>query len=89
MSRPEWREQAVDGGGSFWEIAGRDCVIILTARPHYCDRGKWLAQLHARYGTELARDLDDADRWPRYYFDLERAKLEIEAWLVKRRQVKP
>ena len=24
--------------------------------------------------------------WPRYYFDFERAKLEIEAWLKERKQ---
>jgi hypothetical protein len=30
--------------------------------------------------------MDGADLWPRYYFDFERAKLEIEAWLKKRGQ---
>lgn len=25
--------------------------------------------------------IDNADLWPRYYFDLDRAKLEIAAWL--------
>jgi len=34
----------------------------------------------------LAEDVDARDLWPRYYFDLERAKLEIEAWLKKRDQ---
>ena len=29
-------------------------------------------------------ELDGHDLWPRYYFDLERAKLECEAWLRKR-----
>ena len=28
--------------------------------------------------------LDGADLWPRYYFDVTRAKLECEAWLKKR-----
>jgi hypothetical protein len=28
--------------------------------------------------------IDGADGWPRYYFDLDRAKLELEAWINKR-----
>ena len=31
--------------------------------------------------------MDHADLWPRYYFDLDRAKLEIADWLKKRHQV--
>jgi len=70
----------------WWEINGRECTIYLEQRPAYCDRGNWYAKLDARGGTALARELDHQDGWPRYYFDLERAKLEIEAWLVKRGQ---
>jgi hypothetical protein len=32
----------------------------------------------------LAIELDSADGWPRYYFDLAVAKRECEAWLEKR-----
>lgn len=67
-------------------IRGRECEITIEKRPHYCDRGNYLAQLVPDFGTELARDLDGADGWPRYYFDLDRAKLEVEAWLIKRGQ---
>jgi hypothetical protein len=28
--------------------------------------------------------LDEADAWPRYYFDLKRAKLELEAFMKLR-----
>jgi hypothetical protein len=31
--------------------------------------------------------LDHADLWPRYYFDLDRGKAEVEAWLRKRGQI--
>lgn len=72
----------------WYEINGLECTIYLEQRPAYCDRGNWLAKLDAIGGTELAIELDDQDGWPRYYFDLERAKLEIEAWLVKRGQVR-
>jgi hypothetical protein len=81
--RPGWYQPCGEG---WWEIRGKDCLIMLLARPAYCDRGNWLAQLHARAGSELALDLDPADMWPRYYFDLERAKLEVVAWLEKRGQ---
>jgi hypothetical protein len=65
-------------------IAGVECFVVLEKRPHYCDRGNWLAKLFP-HGT-FAREIDDADGWPRYYFDEQRAKLEVEAWLIKRRQ---
>jgi len=65
-------------------IRGKDCIIYLTIRPHYCDRGNFLAQIDAR--GKLGTELDWADGWPRYYFDIDRAKAEIEAWLKKRNQ---
>lgn len=78
--RSQWTETLEYG----LEIRGRECVVWMQARPHYCDRGNWLANIVAH--GELGRDLDDADGWPRYFFDLDRAKLEIEAWLKKRGQ---
>lgn len=71
----------------YLEIGGRECQITLEPRPYYCDRGNWIANLHPT--GKLALEIDGADMWPRYYFDLERAKLEIEAWLVKRGQALP
>jgi hypothetical protein len=68
------------------QIRGRDCVITLERRPPYCDRGNFYAKIFPNGGSDLARSLDDADGWPRYYFDEQRAKLEIEAWLKKRGQ---
>lgn len=67
-----------------WAIQGRDCWIWMNARQPYCDRGRWLAHLEVR--DPLKVHVDGADGWPRYYFDLERAKLEIECWLIARRQ---
>lgn len=65
-------------------LRGRECEIYLSPRPTYCDRGSWIAHLDAR--GALARDMDGADLWPRYYFDLDRAFLECEAWVKKRGQ---
>jgi len=72
----------VEGHPGHLVVRGRDCEIYLAPRPPYCDRGSWLAQLETR--PPLTRAIDEADAWPRYYFDLGRAKLEIEAWLEKR-----
>lgn len=74
-----WNEK--DG---YQTIMGKGCIVVLEKRPHYCDRGNWLAKLFP--GPALALEIDDADGWPRYYFDEARAKLEIEAWLIKRGQ---
>jgi len=73
---------------NYWFISGKDCQIVLTPRPSYCDRGNYLAQLFTNLGSDLCREIDEADQWPRYYFDLDRAKLEVEAWLIKRGQLK-
>lgn len=66
------------------EIAGKQCTITIESRPQYCDRGNLIAKLHP-FGV-LEREIDAADGWPRYYFDLDRAKAECEAWLAKRGQ---
>jgi len=66
------------------EITGKECLIILERRPGYCDRGNFIAKLFPHGALELS--IDEADGWPRYYFDEERAKLEVEAWLKKRGQ---
>ncbi len=71
----------------YQEVIGRECTITLQERPHYCDRGAWLAKAHPKNGTRLSLDLDVSDGWPRYYFDEIRAKLECEAWLKKREQI--
>jgi hypothetical protein len=67
-----------------FRINGRECYITLEARPKYCDRGNWIAKIFAE--GALAREMDHADMWPRYYFDLYVAMQEIRAWLQKRGQ---
>ncbi len=75
--------------GGYQGTHGRECAITLEPRPTYCDRGNFIAKLHTLSGTPLCMDIDGQDGWPRYYFDEERAKLEIEAWLQKRGQLPP
>ena len=76
-----WEQRA-----GFEEIQGRECLITLEPRPHYCDRGNYVAKLFA-FG-DLSLEIDESDGWPRYYFDRERAKAEVEAWLIRRGQTK-
>jgi len=78
----------LDADDCYW-IAGAHCRIWMQARPSYCDRGNWLAHLDVIPGTHpRALHVNGADGWPRYYFDLERAKAECEAWLLKRGEVR-
>lgn len=67
------------------ELVGETFLITLQPRPHYCDRGNYLASLFPGPRHQLPGDLDGSDGWPRYYFDYARAKLEIEAWVQKRK----
>lgn len=69
-------------------MRGRHYLVWINARPSYCDRGNWLAHLDPLPGADrLAIDLDSQDGWPRYYFDLDRAKAECVAWLAKRGEI--
>lgn len=75
---------------TWFMIEGRDCEISLEPRPFYCDRGNWVAKIHLkRDGDWVKLNLDEQDGWPRYYFDYDRAMAEIEAWLIKRKQMLP
>jgi hypothetical protein len=67
-------------------VRGKDCIIYLEPRGFTCDRGRFFARLGPDVGSKLDRDIGPEDAWPRYYFDETRAKLEIEAWLVRRDQ---
>lgn len=79
-------------GGDFslmksFMIEGKNCMISLSQRPAYCDRGNWLAILEIKFGrSPIKLNIDHADGWSpgRYYMDLDRAKLEIEGWMKKR-----
>lgn len=69
---------------TYEEINGAQCVITIEPRNSYCDRGNWVAKIFPR--EQLAMEIDGQDGWPRFYMDLDRAKLEIEDWMKKRGQ---
>jgi len=63
-----------------WEVTFGPCSVSIQPRPAYCDRGNWVATAD----STKPYDLDGADGFPRYYMDLERAKAELEDWMLKR-----
>ena len=63
-----------------WSLQLKGASVWLRARPHYCDRGHWQANVS---GIE---SIDSADSFPRYFMDFDRAKLEMQDWLVWRLQ---
>ncbi len=79
----DWVKHSIPS--EYEEAKGQSCIITIESRPQYCDRGNYIAKLHP-YG-KLATEIDDADGWPRYFFDIERAKLECFDWLKKRNQL--
>lgn len=69
-------------------IHGVTYEVSLEPRPHYCDRGNWIAKLFIHDpGDSLG--IDDQEGWPRYYFDRGRALAEIQAWFRKRDLIPP
>lgn len=84
--RPGWEGEVSWKDGQFTTIKGKHCSITIEGRPSYCDRGNYLAKLHVDDPRRVS--VDEADLWPRFYFDLGRAMLECEAWLNKRGELK-
>lgn len=54
-------------------------IAWMQERPSYCDRGRYHAIV------EVPHFQSDCDPWPRYYFDLDRGKAEVEAYLDAKR----
>src|SRR5712691_69263 len=61
---------------AYWSVKTDQCEIIIEPRPHYCDRGRMIAKVFPVVSSELMLKFDGADGWPRYYYDLDRAKAE-------------
>ena len=73
-----WQE--MDG---YLALTTPDWHITIQNRPSYCDRGTHVVLVEPR--SQSARfDFDHADAFPRYYFGLDVAKQQMEAWLPKR-----
>lgn len=70
------------GKPHYWSIERPYCEVTIEPRPHYCDRGRYVAKVFPR--GEYKAEFDNQDGWPRYYFDWDRMLAEIEAWLAMR-----
>jgi hypothetical protein len=61
-----------------WNICWHEVHIWIQPRIWYCDRGHWVGDVA---GIPY---MDISDAFPRYYMDLDRAKLEMLEWLIWR-----
>jgi len=84
-----WQQyQAPSGEGRWYELQAKACRAYIEKRPVHCDRGRWLAKIEPQGSMKdiLKLSLDSQDRFPRYYFNLLFAALEVEAFLRRREQ---
>ena len=71
-------------GSTFLRRETKDCTIEIHARPEYCDRGS--VEVHLNVNNPRNLSIDVADGFPRTYFDLDRAKGEVDDWIDARHQ---
>lgn len=90
MNQLTWRQMTTSSAG-WWSGIAAGVEISCEPRPSYCDRGRWVVNVHpdkSRAGVKLRMSLDGADAFPRYYFDFERMKLEMQDWVNARGELK-
>lgn len=75
-----WITEEPGSKAEFWMIQGREYWISLSQIES--DQGRYIANLIPAPGA-----LKIKLGWPRYYFGLERAKDEIEAWIAFNKQL--
>lgn len=63
-------------------LTGRDYFVCLAPAKNQAN-GVFVAELKTLHPSDTTRHRD----WPRYYFDLNRARCEIEAWMIYNGQV--
>lgn len=66
------------------DIQTQNSFQFITRRPFYCDRGNYL--WHIDHADPVKLTIDEADKFPRYYFTLEAIVVEMQAWFEKRRE---
>lgn len=80
---PSWPEDA-----TYVEVEGKDCIVSVEPRPHYCDRGRWIVKPRLKPGrSSIDLNVDEHDGFPRYYFGDVALANELMAWLRARGQV--
>jgi hypothetical protein len=86
LSEPNASTWIVGNDGLRVRIRGRNCEVRIDANIPQADRGDFLANVCPDPNTAMARDTGLVEHWPRYYFSLARAMLEVEAWLRRHGQ---
>lgn len=57
-------------------------VVMVHKRPSYCDRGRYGYLVEVKRGFHDKLNIDWADAFPRYFFDLQRSLDEMNDWVV-------
>lgn len=71
--------------GEIWRCKTRECTIEIIPRPTYCDRGKWQVWVLDEGFPVNPNPFDGCDGFPRYFFNIDRAKAEMEDLLKERK----
>lgn len=82
LERPVW-----DKTETGYEIKTGGVHAWIEPRQHYCDRGRWQFNVDGLVDSNGFPAIDGQDMFPRYFFDLERCKLEAEAFLRERKAI--
>lgn len=72
------RQERIEKPYSWYRLVIGTERVWIESRPGYCNRGRF----HGDYDGTF--HIDGADGFPRYFMDLERAKVEMREWLVWR-----
>lgn len=67
------------------EIRIKNGILTIEPRQSYCDRGNFVVKIFPAI-DQYDLHIDDQDMFPRYYFYLVTAILEMEAWIQKNNQ---
>lgn len=73
--------------GAYLSIRGKHCLVCLVVEPTNHNRGPFHAILEVLNSEHLNIEPSDGWEYGRYYFDIERAKAEVEAWLKAWKQL--
>ena len=76
MTEYVWEKSSDEHYSSIWRCYTKEALVDLYPRPSYCDRGRWQAFIVCAGFPINPNPFDIHDGFPRYYFDLERAKAE-------------
>lgn len=75
----------IQGENSWVDIDLPHCIVTITRRPFYCDRGRYGFIVEVKPEHRDKMNIDWADGFPRYFFSLQRAFDEMNDWVEFRK----